>query len=126
MKFVKLLQTTFVASCVVFGAVSTVQANGEAELAKAKQVFFKKDYKAHFKYLEKAAKKGNTEAEFLMGVAYAKGLGVKQDGDKASKLILDSCERKGYQEACRYIDSIVAEQCSNGYKPACNVRKFAK
>jgi uncharacterized protein len=58
----------------------------------------KRDYKAAAKWLEQAARKNNTEAQYYYGLSLLNGKGVIQDY-KAAVYWVDKAARKGYADA---------------------------
>lgn len=69
-----------------------------AELEPARDLMDAGDYKAAYKELWPAARSGNAEAEELIGVMYAMGLGVEKDDRRAFEWYLRSA-MKGHPGA---------------------------
>ena len=55
---------------------------------------FEQDYKQAFKYLSKVADTGYSNALYLLGDIYSKGLGVNQDNKKAEESYNNACGEK--------------------------------
>ena len=56
---------------------------GQEDFAKGMEAFDAKKYALAMKKFESAAEQGHDEAQYYLGLCYAKGFGVKKDMDKA-------------------------------------------
>jgi len=70
----------------------------QAELEQARDLMDAGQYRAAYEELWPAARSGNAEAEELIGVMYAMGLGVEQDDERAFEWYLRSA-MKGHAGA---------------------------
>jgi len=89
-RYSKLLTALFV-SCIIFKPAI-------AELETARDLMEAGDYRAAYAELWPAARSGNAEAEELIGVMYAMGLGVERDDRRAFEWYLRSA-MKGHPGA---------------------------
>jgi TPR repeat protein len=88
------ISNTFLPLLLLFALCSNVQA----ELEQARDLMDAGDYKAAYQELWPAARSGNAEAEELIGVMYAMGLGVERDDRRAFEWYMRSA-MKGHPGA---------------------------
>lgn len=84
-------------SC-LFITATTIFTTANAELEPARDLMESGDYEAAYRELWPAARSGNAEAEELIGVMYAMGLGVERDDRRAFEWYLRSA-MKGHPGA---------------------------
>ena len=88
---------TFGAS--IFSFQSTAWADTlEQQFQQGSEATTRGDYQTTFKFLLPLAEQGNAEAQLMLGVMYARGIGVKQDDFEAVKWYRQAAEQ-GYANA---------------------------
>ena len=99
MKLTKTLLTTALLGASVFSFQSTAWADTlEQQFQQGSEATTRGDYQTTFKFLLPLAEQGNAEAQLMLGVMYARGIGVKQDDFEAVKLYRQAAEQ-GYANA---------------------------
>ncbi|HHF3818741.1 tetratricopeptide repeat protein [Haemophilus influenzae] len=99
MRFTKTLFTTALFGASVFSFQSTAWADTlEQQFQQGSEATTRGDYQTTFKFLLPLAEQGNALAQMMLGVMYAKGLGVKQDDVEAVKWYRKAAEQ-GYADA---------------------------
>ena len=99
MRFTKTLFTTALFGASVFSFQSTAWADTlEQQFQQGSEATTRGDYQTTFKFLLPLAEQGNALAQMMLGVMYAKGLGVKQDDVEAVKWYRKAAEQ-GYAPA---------------------------
>ena len=100
-KFSKL--SSFLSVAIISSSLLTVGCSKEdnlQELEQCKVNFSKQNYTEAFKYCKKSAEQGHEEAQFNLGVMYAKGQGVKQDYFKAFEWYQKAAEQGNADAQC--------------------------
>ncbi|HHF3753026.1 TPA: tetratricopeptide repeat protein, partial [Haemophilus influenzae] len=86
MRFTKTLFTTALLGASIFSFQSTAWADTlEQQFQQGSEATTRGDYQTTFKFLLPLAEQGNAEAQLMLGVMYARGIGVKQDDFEAVK-----------------------------------------
>lgn len=85
-------------SCGACGAVNSAEDIIETITSQPETIIDGKDSDAHFEYYINAAKQGDANAQFKVGVYYDKGKGVTQDLTKAVEWYTKAAEQ-GYAKA---------------------------
>ena len=99
MKLTKTLLTTALFGASVFSFQSTAWADTlEQQFQQGSEATTRGDYQTTFKFLLPLAEQGNAEAQLMLGVMYARGIGVKQDDFEAVKWYRQAAEQ-GYANA---------------------------
>ncbi|HIE2341481.1 TPA: tetratricopeptide repeat protein [Haemophilus influenzae] len=99
MRFTKTLFTTALLGASIFSFQSTAWADTlEQQFQQGSEATTRGDYQTTFKFLLPLAEQGNAEAQLMLGVMYARGIGVKQDGFEAVKWYRQAAEQ-GYANA---------------------------
>ena len=99
MRFTKTLLTTALFGASVFSFQSTAWADTlEQQFQQGSEATTRGDYQTTFKFLLPLAEQGNAEAQLMLGVMYARGIGVKQDDFEAVKWYRQAAEQ-GYANA---------------------------
>ncbi|MCK9115616.1 sel1 repeat family protein [Haemophilus influenzae] len=99
MRFTKTLFTTALLGASIFSFQSTAWADTlEQQFQQGSEATTRGDYQTTFKFLLPLAEQGNAEAQLMLGVMYARGIGVKQDDFEAVKWYRQAAEQ-GYAEA---------------------------
>ena len=99
MRFTKTLFTTALLGASVFSFQSTAWADTlEQQFQQGSEATTRGDYQTTFKFLLPLAEQGNAEAQLMLGVMYARGIGVKQDDFEAVKWYRQAAEQ-GYANA---------------------------
>ena len=99
MRFTKTLFTTALLGASIFSFQSTAWADTlEQQFQQGSEATTRGDYQTTFKFLLPLAEQGNAEAQLMLGVMYARGIGVKQDDFEAVKLYRQAAEQ-GYANA---------------------------
>ena len=99
MRFTKTLFTTALFGASVFSFQSTAWADTlEQQFQQGSEATTRGDYQTTFKFLLPLAEQGNAEAQLMLGVMYARGIGVKQDDFEAVKWYRQAAEQ-GYANA---------------------------
>ena len=99
MRFTKTLLTTALLGASVFSFQSTAWADTlEQQFQQGSEATTRGDYQTTFKFLLPLAEQGNAEAQLMLGVMYARGIGVKQDDFEAVKWYRQAAEQ-GYANA---------------------------
>ena len=99
MKLTKTLLTTALLGASVFSFQSTAWADTlEQQFQQGSEATTRGDYQTTFKFLLPLAEQGNAEAQLMLGVMYARGIGVKQDDFEAVKWYRQAAEQ-GYANA---------------------------
>ena len=96
MRFTKTLFTTALLGASIFSFQSTAWADTlEQQFQQGSEATTRGDYQTTFKFLLPLAEQGNAEAQLMLGVMYARGIGVKQDDFEAVKWYRQAAEQ-GY------------------------------
>ncbi|AAX88369.1 TPA: tetratricopeptide repeat protein [Haemophilus influenzae] len=99
MRFTKTLFTTALLGASIFSFQSTAWADTlEQQFQQGSEATTRGDYQTTFKFLLPLAEQGNAEAQLMLGVMYARGIGVKQDDFEAVKWYRQAAEQ-GYANA---------------------------
>ncbi|HHF5487715.1 TPA: tetratricopeptide repeat protein [Haemophilus influenzae] len=99
MRFTKTLFTTALFGASIFSFQSTAWADTlEQQFQQGSEATTRGDYQTTFKFLLPLAEQGNAEAQLMLGVMYARGIGVKQDDFEAVKWYRQAAEQ-GYANA---------------------------
>ena len=99
MKLTKTLLTTALFGASIFSFQSTAWADTlEQQFQQGSEATTRGDYQTTFKFLLPLAEQGNAEAQLMLGVMYARGIGVKQDDFEAVKWYRQAAEQ-GYANA---------------------------
>ncbi len=99
MRFTKTLLTTALLGASIFSFQSTAWADTlEQQFQQGSEATTRGDYQTTFKFLLPLAEQGNAEAQLMLGVMYARGIGVKQDDFEAVKWYRQAAEQ-GYANA---------------------------
>ena len=99
MRFTKTLFTTALLGASIFSFQSTAWADTlEQQFQQGSEATTRGDYQTTFKFLLPLAEQGNAEAQLMLGVMYARGIGVKQDDFEAVKWFRKAAEQ-GYANA---------------------------
>ncbi|WP_163493050.1 tetratricopeptide repeat protein [Haemophilus influenzae] len=99
MRFTKTLFTTALLGASIFSFQSTAWADTlEQQFQQGSEATTRGDYQTTFKFLLPLAEQGNAEAQLMLGVMYARGIGVKQDDFEAVKWYRKAAEQ-GYANA---------------------------
>ena len=102
MKLTKTLLTSALLATSIFSFQSTAWADTTSQLQQALKAVEKKDYETAFKLIPPLAKQGDADSQYLLGLLYATGKGVKTNISTANKWFRKACDN-GYQEACKYL-----------------------
>ena len=102
MKLTKTLLTSALLATSIFSFQSTAWADATSQLQQALKAAEKKDYETAFKPIQPLAKQGDADSQYLLGLLYATGKGVKSNISTANKWFRKACDN-GYQEACKYL-----------------------
>ena len=95
----KTLFTTALLGASIFSFQSTAWADTlEQQFQQGSEATTRGDYQTTFKFLLPLAEQGNAEAQLMLGVMYARGIGVKQDDFEAVKWYRQAAEQ-GYANA---------------------------
>ncbi|CWX27791.1 tetratricopeptide repeat protein [Haemophilus influenzae] len=99
MRFTKTLFTTALLGASIFSFQSTAWADTlEQQFQQGSEATTRGDYQTTFKFLLPLAEQGNAAAQLMLGVMYARGIGVKQDDFEAVKWYRQAAEQ-GYANA---------------------------
>ena len=94
MRFTKTLFTTALLGASIFSFQSTAWADTlEQQFQQGSEATTRGDYQTTFKFLLPLAEQGNAEAQLMLGVMYARGIGVKQDDFEAVKWYRQAAEQ---------------------------------
>ena len=94
MRFTKTLFTTALLGASIFSFQSTAWADTlEQQFQQGSEATTRGDYQTTFKFLLPLAEQGNAEAQLMLGVMYARGIGVKQDDFEAVKWYRKAAEQ---------------------------------
>lgn len=94
MRFTKTLFTTALLGASIFSFQSTAWADTlEQQFQQGSEATTRGDYQTTFKFLLPLAEQGNAEAQLMLGVMYARGIGVKQDDFEAVKWFRKAAEQ---------------------------------
>ena len=102
MKLTKTLLTSALLATSIFSFQSTAWADTTSQFQQALKATEKNDYETALKLLQPLAKQGHTDSQYLLGLMYAGGIGVKSNISTANKWFRKACDN-GYQEACKYL-----------------------
>ncbi len=86
--------------------------NGDAKAMMFLGLVYKQEFnnpKKSFYWVEKSARKGNSEAEYLLGTYYGRGYGVEQKKAMANMWIIMSA-KKGNKDAIAFLSKTMTKQ----------------
>ena len=102
MKLTKTLLTSALLATSIFSFQSTAWADTTSQLQQALKAVEKKDYETAFKLIQPLAKQGDVGSQYLLGLLYVTGQGVKSNISTANKWFRKACDN-GHQEACKHL-----------------------